>query len=340
MPTIIVSGYSNNVESFDFNTVDATLSLLSSSDCGENPTYMAFSPCGRYAYAVNEVDVGKVTSFAVEGEKKTLRKVGDSVSAGGNGPCHISASTTQVFAANYGSGHIAVCPVQADGSAAEPAQVLHPGFNAHMIVADAAGKLVYVPCLGSDHVVVYKLSNTPAAPLELVSTAQLHKGAGPRHIAFHPSKAIAYVLNELDLSITSFTVDAESGALSNPETLSCVPAGTSLKGMSNAHVAVTPDGRFVYASTRGPFSSVAIFKTNADSGRLLPCEDWERAGGAMARPRDFTLSPDGRFVLVANADTAEAMVFERDEKDDKGLLKLRSTIKTGVNRPSFIGWLA
>jgi 6-phosphogluconolactonase len=263
--------------------------------------------------------------------------------------------------------------VRADGGLepAAPGHVFAPGANAHMALP-VGDTLVLAPFLGADAVFAYAADAATGALTSLGST-RLAAGAGPRHVCVSPDGATAYVINELDLTLTSFDLAAPSSAagaggeggagaaaaaaspalLSAPQTLPLLPSGVPgpVPGVSGAHVVASPDGRHVYASVRGPTtdtSGVAVYATAAAVGGggcsdgaaapRLTWVGWETAGGDVAVPRDFALSPDGTVVVVASQATDSVVVLARDAATG-GLSKLRTTRTPGA-KPCFVGWVA
>jgi len=333
-PFVYVSGYDNLVSCFVLDMATGALKPSSTSDGGKNPTYLAWHPSRKYMYAVNELGQGSVTAFAINPQDGALTKINDAPS-NGRGPCHVSVHPNGkwVFVANYSSGTIGVLPVKADGGVGEPKVKETPGKNAHMIFADPTGRFVFVPCLGSNYVAQFTFDPTtgelkPNDP-PVVPTAP---GAGPRHLALHPNGRCAYLINELDCTITSFAYDAASGKLSNPKTLPTLPAGVELKGNSGAHVLVSPNGKFVYASNR-EHDSIAIYAADPESGQLK-LVGHENGGGDIKVPRDFTLDPSGKFLLVANQKAGTVTAFRCSA--ERGTLEKLDTIKVPPG-PAFVG---
>jgi 6-phosphogluconolactonase len=332
-PFVYIAGYDKTISCFVLDMATGELKPSSTSDGGKNPTYLAWSPSRKFMYAVNEAGPGRVAAFAINPQDGALTKINDASSAGG-GPCHVSVHPggKWVFAANYGSGTIGVLAVKPDGGVGEPEQLV-PGKNAHQMFADASGKYVFVPCLGSNHVAQYVFDDatgklTPNNP-PTVATAV---GAGPRHLAFHPSGKFAYLINELDSTITSMTYDAEKGLLSPIETLPTLPEGAVKKGNSTAHVLVTPSGKFVYGSNRGN-DSIVIYAVNAQTGKLT-LVGHETGGGEIKIPRDFTLDPSGKYLLAASQKTGIVTIFRCDA--EKGTLEKLSTVRVPPG-PAFVG---
>ena len=140
--------------------------------------------------------------------------------------------------------------------------------------------------------------NDPAA-------AMVAPGAGPRHLAFHPSGKYAYVINELDLTVTAFDYDGE-GTLKARQTITTLPTDVkNTKGMSTAEVVVHPSGKFLYGSNRG-HHTIAIFSIDEQSGELKAVG---HQGYKIKTPRNFAIEPTGRYLLVANQDGASIGVF-------------------------------
>ncbi len=180
--------------------------------------------------------------------------------------------------------------------------------HAHSATVSPEGCHVYVADLGIDKVMIYRIvdgrleANDP-------DHAPLHAGAGPRHFDFHPNGRFAYVINELDLTVTACAYDGGSGALTPFQTLSTLPEDVEDRsGFSCADIHVSPDGRFVYGSNRG-HDTIAVFAVDDVSGQLTA------AGHASTRgrtPRNFTLDPTGAWLLAANQDSDDIGVFRRD----------------------------
>jgi 6-phosphogluconolactonase len=304
------------------------LRRLSSVKAGVNPSFLAIHPSGGALYAVNEVDAfngtasGGVTAFGIASDSGALSKRNEQAS-GGTGPCFISVDRTGQVAlvANYDGGSVALLPIQSDGSLARAAQVdKHTGSgpvkdrqaeaHAHCLLPDPTNRFALGADLGADRVFMYRLD--PAAKsLRRVEggEAVMRPGAGPRHLAFHPTLPFVYVANELDSTIATLRLDAERGTLSVLDTRSTLAAGAS--GVNYpAEIHVAPSGRSVYVSNRG-HNSIAVFSIAESTGALTQVQvvstdgDW---------PRNFTLDPSGSWLLVGNQRSDTIVVFGRDEQ--------------------------
>ncbi|MBI3971801.1 MAG: lactonase family protein, partial [Chloroflexi bacterium] len=220
-------GKADGISVFRMDSVSGALEHVQTVTGVENPTFLALHPKQPYLYAVNEVSSfdgrpgGGVSAFAVDrsfGELTPLNRQ----SSGGSGPCYVSVEREgrYVLAANYGSGHVSVLPIEADGRLGEATDVvLHEGKgpnprrqqgpHAHFIGPDLSGVFVLSCDLGIDRVMVYRLDRTTGrlVPND-VPYAQVSSGAGCRHLSFHPSNRFVYVNNEIDSTLSAFAFDA------------------------------------------------------------------------------------------------------------------------------------
>lgn len=322
------TGESEGVYVYRMNGVTGTLELASTAEAGENPSFLAIHPQCQYLYAVNEISEfegkpsGNVSAFAIDqtsGELTFLNRK----SSVGTGPCHLTVDSTGKFilAANYGGGSVCMLPIQADGSLGEATDFIQhsgssinpqrqEGPHAHSIMIDPANRYAFAPDLGLDKIVSYRIDLTAG---KLVPnnppSAAVKAGAGPRHFDFHPNRKFAYVINELDSTITAFDYDETSGALSETQTISTLPADFS--GISHtADVHVHSSGRFLYGSNRG-HDSIAIFEIDEDTGKLNTV-GYESTQGET--PRNFGIDPSGTFLLAANQTTDTIITFRIDEE--------------------------
>jgi 6-phosphogluconolactonase len=307
------------------------LRLGRSFDAGANPSFLAIHPDGRVLYAVNETEEhkgrpgGAVSALAIAQDSGALTRLNEQASHGG-APCYVSTDRRgrAVLVANYAGGNVALFPVQADGSLGEATQIVqHTGSgpkadrqgapHAHYIAADPANRFALVSDLGIDRVRVYRL-DVDAGLLRHVEGADavMRPGAGPRHLAFHPTLPLVFVANELDSTVTTLRFDRESGRLSLVDTVSTLPTGWSGANYP-ADIHVAPSGRTLYVSNRG-HNSLAVFSV-ADGTGALTSEQLVSTEGDW--PRNFSLDPTGRWLLVANQRSDSIVVFARDERSGR-----------------------
>ncbi|HEX3852915.1 MAG TPA: beta-propeller fold lactonase family protein, partial [Polyangiaceae bacterium] len=235
----------------------------------------------------------------------------------------VDHSGKYVLVANYGGGTTRAFPIGKDGSLGEPTDNEAPGVNSHMIITDPANKFAFVLNLGSDSITQYAFdaANGTLSP-NSVPAVMTAKKAGPRHLAFHPNGKFAYVIDELDRTVSTYSYNAALGQLGFVASLSTLPNGASGKGVTGGEIVVAPSGNFVYGSNRSASSntsSIARFSVDAASGRLTLI-DTTLSGGDV--PRSFTLSADGKLMLVAN-ESGNVVSFAVDVASG-ALKKLRS----------------
>ena len=260
-------------------------------------SFFAFSLDRRTLYSTNELTDGAATALNIGDPQHPV--VLNRQPTRGAGPTHISVhpSGRYLFAANYTSGSVAVLRLAGDGRiGASTDLVRHVGTDraphAHQVLTDPSGRWVVAVDLGADSVFVYRL-NLDTGRLALNQQLRLPTGAGPRHLAVHPQGRFAYILGELRAEITVAAWDPAGGRLTPGQVIPTVNPGAQ---NFPAEIAVSRDGRFVYASNRGE-NSIATFTTQ-DSGRRLAFMGSTPTGGNW--PRHLTLSPDERWLYVAN----------------------------------------
>ncbi len=324
---------------FDFTTGTASAPSLAAES--ENPSFLARHPSGRFLYAANELEsfegepAGAVSAYAVDVKTGDLAFL-NRRSSRGTAPCHLSVDRTGrgLLVANYGGGNVALLPIAPDGRLAPAAVVrAHSGSgpnrgrqeaaHAHQIALDLAQHHALSTDLGADRVLVYRF-DARHGTLEPHAAAALPPGSGPRHLAFDPQGRYVYVINELLSTVTALRYDEEAGALEMLETVSALPAGFA-GSSSGAEIAVSADGRFVYASNRG-HDSLVVFRVERD-GRLA-LVGHVSVGGRT--PRHFALDPTGRWLLVALQDSGSIAVFRVDRESG---LPAATGVSVPVSKP-------
>lgn len=288
-----------------------------------SPSFLAFHPSRRFLYAVNETGdspadkSGMVSAFAIDPATGALTFLNQQPS-GGAAPCHVTIDKEgrHAFIANYWGGTVEVLPIQADGRLGPPSSVIRhqdraakPGVapHPHSTTLDAANGFAFVADLGLDEIVAYRLDATRGLAPHEAGTARLAAGAGPRHLAFHPRGRHAYVINELDSTVTRLDYDPVAGTMKPVQTVPTLPAGFKGKN-STAEVVVHPDGKLLFGSNRG-HDSIAIFAIDGTMGALTAAGH-QATGGKT--PRNFAIDPTGAFLLAANQDSDSITVFRID----------------------------
>ena len=301
------------------------LTRVSAQRGGASPTYLTMSASRRFLYAVSETQTfrgarsGGVSTFAVAPRTGALTLLGQQPSGGG-APCYVSLDRTgkAALVANYVGGSVSLLPVAADGQLAPPtATDQHQGSgphqnqdrpHAHCLLPDPANAFAFAVDLGTDQVIGYRLEANQGRLTRLPEPAFVSKpGAGPRHLTFHPNGKRAYLINELNSTITALAYDGTTGRFQELQTVSALPPGyTGPNSCADVHVA--PNGLFLYASNRG-HNSIAVFAIDTSSGILVPIQHVDTQGKT---PRNFTLDPSGRLLLVANQNSNTIVSFRVD----------------------------
>ncbi len=303
---------------------DGGLQPVGSFEAGANPSFLAIDEARARLYAINEGGAGStVTAVALDPETGLGTRLNTAVV--GTGPAHVSLDQRGrwVLVANYGGGSVTVVEVT-DAGVGRVADAETPGSRAHQIVVDASNTVAFVPCLGVDLVAQFRFD---AATGGLTPNGVLHTapGAGPRHLALHPSGRFAFLVNELDSTVQALAV--EDGGLRSLQTLSTLPAGSS-GANSGAEVVVHPNGGHVYTSNRG-HDSVAHFRVDAQG--LLTLVGHTPTGRT---PRSFAVDASGQWMLVANQDSATVTVFALDAAG----VPQATGQSVAVNAPAFVGF--
>eukprot|EP01065_Artemidia_motanka_P046933 TRINITY_DN7223_c0_g1_i1.p1 TRINITY_DN7223_c0_g1~~TRINITY_DN7223_c0_g1_i1.p1 ORF type:complete len:383 (+),score=133.31 TRINITY_DN7223_c0_g1_i1:63-1211(+) len=323
-----------------------------STKVGDHPTWLtAGQPTREYpvVYAALTAE-NKVAALKVgDGAVPELTTIGTGATKG-IAPVHTSVDRTGAFlmVANYGGcdnctgpdGAVSVLPIKADGSVGDAVfNLTHHGHgvnpqrqgcaHVHSAVASPHGDVVYVQDLGLDLVFAYAIDLHTGA-LSLISTVNSSRpGAGPRHMAVHPSKLMTYVVEEMGNTVSAYRIGADGG-LSHVQSLPT----TDLVGGKAAEIVINPTGTTLFVSNRGMCDgcdSVQVYGVAAD-GTL------QRKGAQQTVhahfPRGMALSPDGDLLLVAGQGDGSLSTFAVDAD---GKLQPRDRV-TGLTTPATIAF--
>jgi 6-phosphogluconolactonase len=291
-----------------------------------NPSYLAVSPDQQFVYVVNELGNseggGKVTAFRFDKKSGKLTALNQQ-SAQGEHPCYITVDNSGkwVIVGNYSSGTIAVLPVKNDGTLGEAVTtVQHNGKGSHprqekphvhATVLSKDNRFLYVPDLGTNKLMVYSFDRQNGSLQPKDTTLQLEDGAGPRHFEIHPNQKWAYLLQELSGKVAVFRTN--NSGLQPVQTISVLPAGFT-EPFTSADVHVSPNGKFLYTSTRDNANLLTIFGINPASGKLKLAGHQSTLGKT---PRNFNFDPTGSYLLAANQRSDEIVVFRANPRTGK-----------------------
>ncbi|WP_299756444.1 lactonase family protein [uncultured Pontibacter sp.] len=325
---------------YSLNSKTGELTRVSGFKAGENPSYLTLDASGEYLYAVNETqefevkESGAVSAFAIEDEGDKLRLLNRMPSEGG-APCYIAMVGNTVLVANYVGGNVAALPVQENGQLGQPNVVQHQGSgpnqnrqegpHAHYIAPSPDGKYSFAVDLGADKVLGYKVENGQLVKNSPDVAYAAAAGSGPRHMVFHPNGKYAFLLHELNSTMTTLAYDAAKGTFSEVQTITTLPSDFK-ENNQPAAVKVSPDGRFLYGSNRG-HNSIVVYAIEEGTGKLSLAQHVSTGGDW---PRDFSIDPSGNILLIANERSNSITSF----KVDKATGKLTATSNTAqVQKP-------
>lgn len=325
---------SAGIKCYSFNQQTGEWSLLSQVSGVSNPSFITLDSGNRRLYAVGEDSGNSSTmnmlTFAADGSELTLC---DSDTTGGAAPCHIILTPDRncVFTANYMGGSISGYSLDSNGHFADTVRIIQ--FNGSSIDSlrqsqSHLHQLSFIPAtatmlandLGTDKIYVIPAPYTG----EGITEIKMKPGSGPRHTTFDSTGKHAYMLTEISGEITVF--DVEGNTIAAKQTVEA----DSLKAEGCADIHLSPDNQFLYASTRLKGDGVVIFRVNNADGTLTRI-GFQPTG---AHPRNFAITPNGRFLLVACRDTDTIEIYRRDT--GTGFLELCGTIPS--SRPTCIAF--
>jgi 6-phosphogluconolactonase len=302
-----------------------------------NPSFLALDRSQRFLYSVH-ADLDEVSAYRIDKKNGHITAL-NRQSCGGKNPVFLSIDPTGrwIVTANYGAGSVGVVAIEEDGSLGPrsdlvtlhgepgPDRKQQAGSHPHDAVFDPSGRFIAVPDKGLDRVFVFRLdaASGKLAPNDPPFVAT-RSGAGPRHIAFHPRMPVAYVVNELGSSVTTYRFDPQRGSLRPIQILPSIPSSYTGNN-TGAEIAVAPSGRVVYASNRGD-DSIAIFAVDRRDGSLTAL-GWVPTHAKS--PRFFAIDPAARFLYAANADEG----FSAETATDQ-IVPFRIKEPTGMLAPT------
>ena len=340
--TYTEGGNSKGIYTYHFNQENGIFELLSSATAA-NPSFVTLSPDGKHLYAVSEYNDGRqgAYSFDVSEDKVQLsnpvflptapKKV---LPRAGADPCHIVADSKYVITANYTGGDISVFSLDAEGKLQKEAQ--HIAFvgktpervaHIHCIIPTPDKKYILATDLGNDRVYRFHYNNKTHKNSEVLTAQrvayEVSDGQGPRHLTFSKDGRFAYLINELggECVVLSYC----KGKLKEVQRIMADEGG----GRGSADIHISPDGRFLYTSHRLKKDGIAIFAIDPEKGTLTKI-GYQLTG---IHPRNFAITPNGKYLLVACRDDNKIQVFERNEATGE-LTETAQAIE--VDRPTCI----
>ena len=314
--TLLVGTYtdteSKGVYSFGFNQKTGESTPLAITEV-PNPSFLAVTPDNKTVYAVTEQQVeAAVSAFEYNPAEGTMKLLSKQLTHG-RGTCHVTYAGKDVVATNYSSGSMTVFPLEGDGNLQEgtlleffengPDTVRQAGSHIHSSQVSPDGKFLFVIDLGGDYIYRYPVVDGKVTSFE-PTKIKVPAGEGPRHFEFSKDGRFMYLLTELGGTVLAY--DYNGGDLKQIQQIEADP----LHARGSADIHFSPDGKFLYASNRLKGDGLTIYRLDPATGLL------EYAGYqyTAVHPRNFAISPNGLFVLVACRDSDVIQVFSRDPK--------------------------
>ena len=313
---------SKGIYTYNFNQEDGTFELLNTATAA-NPSFVTLSPDEKRLYAVSEYNDGQQGAYSFdlsENKAKLSNPVfrptasKDALPRAGADPCYIVSDGNYVITANYTGGDISVFSLDAEGRL--QAEVQHIAFagrtaecvaHIHCIIPTPDKKYILVTDLGNDRVYRFRYNKKASKKAEVLTAQQVaykvSDGQGPRHLTFSKDGRFAYLINELGGECVVLSYG--KGKLKEVQRLMADEGG----GHGSADIHISPDGRFLYTSHRLKKDGIAIFAINPKNGTLTKI-GYQLTG---VHPRNFAITPNGKYLLVACRDNNKIQVFQRNE---------------------------
>lgn len=320
-----VDGQGEGVYVYEMNKETGALRYLATSEALISPSYLAVHENGKWVYAVNEFNGGadefaSITALQYNPEDHSLSYLNE-VGSMGQYPCYVSIDNTGKFvmAANYVGGSVALFPINEEGmlenytsykkhegSSSHPRQ---DAAHAHQIIQHPTQDWVIAVDLGADRTYEYELDTLSQTLNYVGDYPNSPRMSGPRHLAFHPTLEIAYMLNELIGTVEVYRTADSVRMRRTTQMISTQEEGDNREPASAA-IKVHPNGKFLYASNRGELNEIVAFSIDENGGLSLV----GRQSTMGLTPRDFEIDPSGRFLLAANQDSGTIVTFAIDQE--------------------------
>lgn len=329
---------------YELDTLTGVLNKLSSVRNILNPSFLTLSANGKYLYACTEtkaVNAGSISSFSFNPQNQTLTFM-NAQKSGGDNPVYVSLhkSGKWIVNANYTGGSVAVHPISKDGSLQPATQIItysdssvnktrQDHSHIHSSVFSPDNDYLFLPDLGADKIRIYQFNAAQNQPLQPVQIpfAKTVAGSGPRHLTFHPNGKFAYCIEEIAGTISAYKY--KRGKLDHIQDI-VTHTDQYKDNFGSADIHISPDGKFLYASNRGVENNIAIFSILKDG--TLKIIGYQSTLGN--HPRNFALDQTGKFLIVANMNSGDIVVFKRNSTT--GLLTKTGTDIKVPTSPSCI----
>jgi 6-phosphogluconolactonase (cycloisomerase 2 family) len=302
------------IYSYRFHAADGTATQLDSVSV-VNPSYLTPSADGQYIYAVSETNDSTASLYALSLDSTSGKmKVLDKQPTVGGSPCYVSTDGTVVLTANYGGGNMSLFPIGKNGHI-DAIDTLFQGNiggpfadrqatpHVHCAVFSPDHRFIFASDFSADRLMRFTIHPRSIRP-HVDEAIEVEGNSGPRHLTFSPNGKFAYLIGELGGNVTVF--DYADGAMKQIQTITA----DTLHARGSADIHISPDGKYLYASNRLQGEGLAIFAINPETGMLAKA-GYQPTG---KHPRNFAITPDGNWLLVACRDDDMLQVFSRNKE--------------------------
>lgn len=336
MIRLLVGSYGSadkdRIRMYNFDQENGQSKLLCGLKGIADPSFLAITPNGKHIYSVSEKDDSTAALYAIELIQNDITcsmRIINSQLTEGEAPCYVNLyeKSCMALTANYNGSSVSVFSIdKKTGSIRPNIHVEHYGGHGinperqekphiHCVEFTPDSSLLLVNDLGTDRIHVVSLPDSIDAeePTSFFDTAEkydlkVEDGSGPRHLTFAPNGRFAYLINELSGMVTVF--EYKDRRLSQIQSATC----DSIHAQGSADIHISPDGKFLYASNRLKDDGISIFSIDQDNG-LVAKIGYQLTG---IHPRNFAITPNGKFLLCACRDSNIIQVFKRNA--DTGML--------------------
>lgn len=311
--TYTYGGDSKGVYSYSFNQETGDAEILNSLAL-TNPSYLTISHDGRLVYAVSETndDKASLNTIRLNPQSGDMQLLNSAVVMGGD-PCYVATNGKSVVTANYSGGSMSVFSLNQQGTKPElatrflgaiggPDMTRQDMPHVHCACFTPDGRYALATDFSADRILAYRLTGEKIIANGIA--ANVSTDSGPRHLVFSKNGRYAYLMSELSGKVTVFNY--KEGRLNKLQEI----VSDSVGARGGADIHLSPDGRFLYSSNRLKAEGIAIFAVDTQTGLLT------RIGyqPTAAHPRQFNITPNGKYLLCCCRDSDKIQVFQRDIK--------------------------
>jgi 6-phosphogluconolactonase len=327
------------IELLSFNEENMQISSKVIASAIKDPSFLITNRAKTLIFSVEGIADGKVNVFGFNQISQNLTLI-NKANSFGNSPCYLALDNSDRFlaVANYSSGNFSIYEVDSLGGLHFKQSIQHHGGNTnkfrqenayvHSMVFHPNGKQLLVADLGADKIYIYDVNFSSKKPIIPANPAyfEVASGTGPRHMLIHPNGKTLYIVHELTGEIGTYHY--KNGDITHVKTLSLTTPKFN-GDVQAAEVRMSSDGKFVYVSNRGTANDISVFETSKE-GDLCLIQQISTGGKT---PRNFNISLNGRYLVVANQESDEIRIFKRDVFTGR-LTLTDATMK--INKPVYV----